>query len=446
MRKLISVIVLLVTALPLAASPWRLDLTTTVRMALERNPMLKQANAQVEEARWGVKQARANFLPQINLQGSRITDEKLRTITMPSFLDPTKTISTKLDFTYDYQLDYTFTQPLFTGGKLYYGQKLAKLNLASTSLQRKLQENEFIYRVVQSYLGVLVAQAFLQVAEEAYANASEFYLTAQQLNRQGMSSRFEVLQAEVQRANLLPRKIQAEHRVRMSLTTLRTLLALPDTVQLEITDTLVFRPYHYDLAALKREALQRRPELKRLELASDMVKAQMALVRADFLPSLALQASYSKFGNAPDPYSKWDDSYQIAVGLRFNLFSGGQTFTKLRQTRARYRQLEWSRKSLEDQIKLEVEQAYQQLEEAHKTLVSQEKTVEQAMEAYQLARVQFQEGTITSLQVQQAQVNLTTAKANRVQALFTYELAHLSIIKAVGRDLRSYFLTEGNRL
>ena len=56
-------------------------------------------------------------------------------------------------------------------------------------------------------------------------------------------------------------------------------------------------------------------------------------------------------------------------------------------------------------------------------------------EAARLAQLQYQAGTITNLQANQIQANLTNARANYAQALFNYTLANIRIKKAVGRNL-----------
>ncbi|UCH10019.1 MAG: TolC family protein, partial [Fidelibacterota bacterium] len=132
---------------------------------------------------------------------------------------------------------------------------------------------------------------------------------------------------------------------------------------------------------------------------------------------------------------QWEDSYTISLGLSFNLFNGGRRRAGVQKADVAIRQAELGRIALEDGIELEVEAAFHTLIESESTLLSSEKTVTQAEEAARLAQLQYQAGTITNLQANQIQANLTNARANYAQALFNYTLANIRIKKAVGRNL-----------
>jgi hypothetical protein len=71
----------------------------------------------------------------------------------------------------------------------------------------------------------------------------------------------------------------------------------------------------------------------------------------------------------------------VAVGMTYELFSGGTRYSKVRQAKIAQRQLNYGIDALKDGILLEVEQVYLQLMEAEKNILSQQKTVGQAEEA-----------------------------------------------------------------
>ena len=58
--------------------------------------------------------------------------------------------------------------------------------------------------------------------------------------------------------------------------------------------------------------------------------------------------------------------------------------------------------------------------------------VEQAEESVRLAKARFAAGTATQLDVLQAQVDLTQARTNEVEALYNHNVALASLRKAMG--------------
>lgn len=423
-------LLLLLPILLAAQNPRSLTIDESIHIALEKNPNIKIANEKVNDARQSVFQALGSALPSVSFQGTHIADEKVQVIQNP-FAPGTLT----LDFTMDYQYDVRVSQPLFTGGKIALGTLMARKGLDLMQSQYENEKNNMAFNVIQAYLGMLVTQEFLEVAQEGYDTAQEFYEISKLLYEQGMISKLDLLQAEVQAANLLPQKTQAENGVTMAAAGLKMLLGLDSEIEIELTDAMAYNPGEYDLDQLKADALSNRAEVKQMDLSRSLSSMNVNMARADFLPVIGLSYSYSKSGNDLDLRDDWDDSYMVAVGMSYDLFKGGSRLSRVRQARIAQRQTNYGYEALKDGILLEVEQVYLRLMEAEKNILSQEKTVSQAVEAARLAKIQFREGTITNLQANQIQINLTAAKANYLQALFNYTLAEASIKKAIGESL-----------
>ena len=432
--KIIRPILLLLPLLILAATQKNLSIDESIRIALEQNPNIKMAGEKINDAQQQVYQAYGSALPSVSLQGTRIMDEKVQVIQNP-FALPGAPATLELDFTMDYQYDVRVSQPLFTGGKIALGTLMARKGLNLVQSQYAQEQNNLAFNVIQSYLGMLVSKEFLAVAEEGYSTAKEFYEISKLLYDQGMISKLDLLQAEVQAANLLPQKTRAENGVTMAAAGLKMLLGLDSNTEFVLTDAMTYHPGHYELDQLQAKALKNRTELKQMDISKSLSSLNVNMARSDFLPMMALSYSYSKSGNDLDIYSDWDDSYMVAVGFSYDLFKGGTRFSKVRQARIAERQVNYGYDALKDAILFDVEQAYLRLVEAEKNILSQEKTVGQAEEAARLAKLQFREGTITNLQTNQVTINLTAAKANYLQALFNYTLAEASIKKATGEPL-----------
>jgi outer membrane protein TolC len=410
-----------------------LSIEESVQLALERNPNIKIAQEKVRDAQQSLYQAMGSALPSVSLQGTRITDEKVQVIQNP-FAGPAAP-PLELDFTMDYQYDIRVTQPLFTGGKIALGTLMARKGLDMIQSQQEQEKNNLSFNVIQAYLGMLVTKEFASVADEGYNTAQEFYEISELLYGQGMISKLDLLQAEVQAANLLPQKTQAENGVTMAAAGLKMLLGIESETNIELTDVMTYNPGEYNLDQLKTEALMNRAEIQQMSLSKSLSSLNVNMARSNFLPMVALSYSYSKSGNDLDLYSEWNDSYMVAVGMSYDLFVGGTRYSKVRQAQIAKRQVDYGYEALKDGILLEVEQVYLRLMEAEKNILSQEKTVGQAEEAARLAKIQFREGTITNLQANQIQINLTVAKANYLQALFNYTLAEASIKKVIGESL-----------
>jgi outer membrane protein len=434
--KIIRMIIFLLPLLGLAANQKHLSIDESIKIALEQNPNIKMAGEKVNDAQQQVYQAYGSALPSVSLQGTRIMDEKVQVIQNP-FALPGASTTLELDFTMDYQYDVRVSQPLFTGGKIAMGTFMAQKGLNLVQSQYAQERNNLSFNVIQSYLAMLVSKEFLAVAEDGYNTAYEFYEISKLLYAQGMISKLDLLQTEVQAANLLPQKTQAENGVIMAAAGLKMLLGLDSNTEIVLTDVMSYNPGQYNLNELQAKALKNRNEIKQMDISKSLSSMNVNMARSDFLPMVALSYSYSKSGNDLAIYSDWDDSYMVAVGFSYDLFKGGTRFSKVQQAKIAERQMNYGYDALKDAVLFDVEQSYLRLVEAEKNILSQGKTVGQAEEAARLAKIQFREGTITNLQANQVQINLTAAKANYLQALFNYTLAEASIKKATGESLHN---------
>ena len=307
--KKISLILLWLPLLVIAQNHKMLSMDESIHLALTQNPNIKIAQEKVNDAKQSIYQALGSALPSASLQGSQILDEAVRPIDnffyVPGIVpDPANPITflmsnpiLEMDMTNDYQVDLRVTQPLFTGGKIALGTLMARQGLHLVQSQHDNEMNNLSFNVIQAYLGMLVTQEFLEVANDGYETAHEFFEISQLLYDNGMISKLDLLQAEVQAANLLPQKTQAENGVTMAAAGLRMLLGLDPGTQITLIDSMSYKPGQYDLEALRSMATLNRPELKQLDISRSLSSLGVNMALSDYLPNVALSWSYSKFGD-----------------------------------------------------------------------------------------------------------------------------------------------------
>ncbi len=83
-------------------------------------------------------------------------------------------------------------------------------------------------------------------------------------------------------------------------------------------------------------------------------------------------------------------------------------------------------------ILLEVEQAFLNLTAAEEQIETSNLIVKQAEENLDLAEGRYRAGVGTAIETTDAEVSLTSAKTNAIQALYSYNLAQAQLEKAIG--------------
>jgi len=410
-----------------------LTMEDCIRLALEQNPFYLSAQEKENEARAQVHQAVSNFFPALNAQGTDILDKKVFTVEIPPMAPGQQPQRVKFDFTRTYQMSLSFSVPIFTSGRLMAGYKQANYNLMATQETIRQSQQETVFNVRKAFYSYLLAEKFLEAAQESVDLAEKHLANVKNLYEVGMATKFDLLRAEVQLSNLRPQQIKAKNGLDMAELALKNLLGIELSQAVEIKGELTFEDVQLNLEEAVQKALINRPELHQLGYQKQMALEMFKLARASDFPSLAIGGTLNYWSNNLNfRKNNWENYYTISLALNIPIFNGFASQAQAAQAMAMARQLEYSHKGMTEAVKLEVQQAILSYQQAKEALLSQEKNVEQAQEAVRLAELNFSEGLATTLDVTTAQVALSQARTNYAQALYDCLVALAQLEKATG--------------
>jgi outer membrane protein TolC len=133
-------------------------------------------------------------------------------------------------------------------------------------------------------------------------------------------------------------------------------------------------------------------------------------------------------------FSDSDNGWLIGLQSQWNVFDGRRTNGRVTQARSLLEQTKLSLNEAQLAVEVEVRRAFSEWQQATELAEASQKVVEQATEAVRLANARYGAGTSTQLDVLQAQVDLTTARTNQIQAYYAYNVAVASLRKAIGQS------------
>ncbi|GAI63377.1 unnamed protein product, partial [marine sediment metagenome] len=198
-----------------------LTLEEAIRLALANNREILIAKEKVEEARQGIKEAKAGYLPRVDLSGTYTRLNEAPSMSIP---DDGIIEMGKAD---NYMSKLSITQPVYTSGSLSYANKGASLYYQKLQEDLKSTQNKIAFEVKKAFYAVLLAQENVEVTEKALAQAKRHLAVVEDFFRVGVVSKFDLLRTRVEAANLRPDLIQARNSLRLSQESLANLLSLP---------------------------------------------------------------------------------------------------------------------------------------------------------------------------------------------------------------------------
>ena len=403
-----------------------LNLDQCLEMAYENNKTLLQLEEKINASEYRIEEARSGFFPQLSLSGSYT-----RLGRVPGFDVP----GTTIDFgtANNYNLVLSLQQPVFTWGKIRNSYDIAKYGLSLTQEEYRKTQHEIKLAVASLFYNVLLAKELTMVREQSIARIEDHLSTVQERYDKGYVSEFDLLRVKVQLANAKPPLVQAKNLHHLTLDNLKNLLgiSLSDPVNLE--GSLESEPVVVDQTQAEDYALQNRSELELTAEQRKIGNKALALAKAGNKPSLFGSANYEY----KRPYYSedvWKTDWNFTIALSFPLFDGFLTRSRVKQARSDLKQLDITEKQLRDLIRLEISQAVSDLDLARENILSQDENVGQAKEALRIARVQYEKGLLTNLELMDTEFALTVAETNHLQAQSDYLVAMAKFEKAIGKD------------
>lgn len=320
------------------------------------------------------------------------------------------------------------------------GQRTASIRAAQAAvrasednLETELQDLRL--EVANDYYGLQQADALVEIAESSVENAEDSLRDTEALERAGLGTKFDVLRAEVQLSDRRQQLTSAKSQREIARRQLSETLSLNETVTLSAADPVaVAGTWSLSLEESIALALQNRSELAEVLEQRDIARQNQRLIRGSFGPQVSVSASGSFADDLGDDGS---GQFGNALGGQVTklIFDGGATRANAKQQALNVAIAETQFANFKNLIRFQVEQNYYTLQSSEQNISTNERAVEQATESLRLARLRFQAGIGTQLEVSNAETELTRAESNLLSAKIDYNQALVALQRFVGRRI-----------
>jgi HAE1 family hydrophobic/amphiphilic exporter-1 len=393
--------------------PNSLTLEQSVELALTRNRDIVSAQKEVDKAKATVGAARSAAFPQLNLQADA-THVK----------DINKAYSGESVDSEQYGVTATLSQAVSTFGRVSNALRGAKIYVQLAKSKLELTKQLITFQVTKSFYDVLLAQELVTVNQEALEIAISHERNAQLRFEQGVGSEFEMLRAQVRVANLQPGLIAAKDNLILAKQNFNTLLNIAPEPPIELNGKLDYSDYLPSSDTAWQVAQLSRSDLQILNQSKQIAEVQLNYYKAGYRPNLYLVGNVSdqlvKYSETPND---WVDSWYSGLSLQLPLFDGFKTAAQINNAKAGLGQAQAAYEKGLLSAQVEVKQTCLRINESRAVVSSAEAAVKLADRALAMAKISFENGRSSTLDVADAQLALTTAKTNFAQAVHDYQVA-----------------------
>ena len=457
----------------------QLSLDDALVSAEAKSPDLAIARAGVTRAEGQRDKARSQFLPQIfgsagytrtlksQFQGLSFGGDTLGPPTCSSFVvDPNASVNQRLTLlesalgcgagsnpfgsiqnlgfgaANQWNLGLSLQQSVFSGGRVTAQYRAANAGKRSATIGLTAAKAQLTLDVTQAYYDAQLADRLVTIAAATLSQA-DTTLSQTKLRRQvGDAAEFDLLRAQVTRDNQVPVLIQRRSDRDVAYVRLKQLLHLPLTDSLALTtsldDSTAAQPGTISslLAQAPDTAAESRAPVRQAAENVTAQKSAVTVAHAERIPSLSLTSAFGRVAYPSGIFPSWSDfrsNWTVGGSLTLPIFTGGNIHGDEQIATAGLQQARAQLQQTRELAELDALNALNRQRAAQAQMNASRGTAEQAARAYQIATVRYKEGISTQTELNDAQIQLQQAEANRATAARDLQVARIRL--ALLRDL-----------
>jgi outer membrane protein len=415
-----------------------LTLAEAVQMTLDKNPMHKAALADTKAALASVREAQAPLLPRLMFA------ENVTRGNDPVFVFGSKLrqqIFTAQDFALNslnrptpisnYASRFSGQWSLFDSMQSWIGLSRAKFMSQAAGQQLSRTDQELVFQTVQAYYGVLLAQKQFQVAQEAVKTAEAIEQQSRARVESGTAVDSDLLSAQVLASSRKQEMIARQNDLLLARTRLALAMGMQADAMYEPKEALEERTFPpADVNQLEKTAMEKRPDLKRMEAERSAQAKSVSMAKAAFGPRLNAFGSWEEDSHAVG----WTGANNWVAGaeLQFDLFSGGSKRAQLAREKALAERATAAQAGFQDAIRLEVRTAYYDFDAAQQQVVVARSAIAQANESLRINENRYEGGLTTVSDLLRVEDAAHRAQTDYWQAVYRVQTSYAGVELATG--------------
>jgi len=405
--------------------PGSFSIEKCVEIALENSPLILIAEGSVRKSELDVGDARAGYLPDINLSGGYYLNETYNTLSWNSN---------------HYDLALSASMKPFSSGRTYLDIERSDANLMSSREGYRLTRMNLIMEVIRRYYNLLMTSQMLDL-RKGTLEQKEYQLEFSKAQFElGMVPRADTLKARAALEGARVNLHEANGELLIGTAELNEIMGLDLDFPISIEDVEVKKLNIPEFDSVLTLAYSNRPDIKQQESSISVSKYNMMIAWLNRLPTLTLSGGYSlnaerfAFEDLPLNRINWDDNSDWSVGmvLSFPIFDGGVKSRAIRKANIDLNNVRLGYENLKRQAKLEVKSAHINLENASKKIELTQRQVASAQESYEVALGRYKNGLAPITEVMDAEVALTQGKVNFINSKYDFLEAEALLKRAIG--------------
>lgn len=410
-------------------------LERALALARDNSQRIRQAGADVRRSELAVREAQFGRLPTVSVDAQYSNNVRTPVIFLPEG-SPFGNVL-RIGSRHNINAAAALSLPVYNAQlnrSIDLTRALENLNEAVLSVT----EREVEIEVQRAYLNGLMTREALAVLQESYDTRLRNLALVRSLCEEGISPEYDLIRTEVQVENIQPEVARAENDHEGALNYVKLLTGIAMETEISLDGSL--EQFYAALPEIVLDAnFEQNAGLIQIDAQRQIAERQLALERAAYLPSLSSFGQYTyqtQTNNLDVANFNWINTAVVGLSLSIPIL-GPQRGLRVQQAKVDLDKIDMQREFQLESIEAEYRTTTSRIEQVRQTIAAQARNVEQAERGLNIARVSYENGVFSVVEVNDAELALTQARLNQATAYYEYVNAVLDLENLLGRTTGS---------
>lgn len=400
-----------------------LTLEACLKQAMEHNPLLQTVRWDNQVAEQQLQLANSQLYPRLDIQGGYTAQLEPQAIKAEGRMMETQ------------QGEYGFATLSATYTIYDFGRRDARVEQARSAQKAvgkriRQYEQDMALQVIQTYFAVLEAEKLISTTEQELDTVNEHRRVAQALYDNGMVTRNDLLQADLQNASSRQRLLGAQNLARNMRLKLNYLIGATADENRKLEEPPQPVPDQLQGEQDDSDALLDRPDIQLLQQQIRVGESELLESKNIFSPELFARGTADYLQNDK---VREQTIFAATIGIKLNIFDGFGSSAARGKAISNLSRLQQQMAMARMEARLEISTARNDLAVAYQQIAVNEKAIKQGEENLRINQNRYQERVGTATELLDAQSMLSRARTEYYQSYYQYQIAAARLARALGR-------------
>lgn len=448
MRKIITIAVAIIFSAT-AYSQTTLTLEESKTLALKNNKALQNSALETEAAQQVKKNAYTNYFPKVsaNVFGMQainpLIEYKMEGGNLPVYDGNLANLPTATQFAYFPGMEISMmqrtaigvlniAQPIYAGGKITTGNKLATLNVDVKEQQQQLIGNEILLKTEQQYWQLISLQEKQKTLEKYELLLGSIRKQVDDAFKAGLIIKNDVLKVQIKQSELEANKNKLLNGKKLATMQFCQTIGIPYDSTLILQEVIDVSQSPNQYYTDNQTALSGRTEYQLLEKSVEATQLQTKMKTGDYLPTVAVGlAGYHLNMLEKETKNFTNGLAYVSVSIPISDWWGGSY--SIKEQKIKQQIAENTFEDTKGLLNLQMEKAWIDVNETWKQIAIMQETALQAEENLKVSQTGYESGVVILSDLLEAQALVTETADKLIEAKTQYKLAVTTYLQVTGR-------------